>query len=74
MDRSNIPRHYKMLSPEDRHTFDRWLRVNAVVGLIFVLGLAAMAVAGSYVVGPREVAVATGGKATDGAASELRHP
>jgi hypothetical protein len=74
MDRSDIPRHYKMLSPEDRRTFDRWLKVNVVFGAILVIGLAAMAVAGSYVIGPRDVvAVATGGKTTNGAASQLRH-
>jgi hypothetical protein len=74
MDRSNIPRHYKMLSPDDRRTFDRWLKVNVVFGAILVIGLAAMAVAGSYVTAPHEVAVAAGGKTTDGAASQLRHP
>jgi hypothetical protein len=35
------------MSAEDRHTFDRWLKANAVVGSIFAAGLFAMALAGA---------------------------
>jgi hypothetical protein len=37
---------YKTLSPDDRRTFDRWLKGNAVFGSIMAAGLVAMAVAG----------------------------
>jgi hypothetical protein len=38
---------YKTLSPDDRRTFDRWLKSNALLGSILAAGLVAMAVAGS---------------------------
>lgn len=50
------------LSPEDRATFDRWLKGNAVVGLVLVAGLAAMVMMGSNA-GVRESLMA-GGKMT----------
>ena len=37
---------YKPLSPDDRRTFDRWLKGNAVIGSIMAAGLVAMAIAG----------------------------
>ena len=37
---------YKTLSPDDRRTFDRWLKGNAVFSLIMAAGLVAMAIAG----------------------------
>ena len=40
-------REFQNMSPEDQHTFDRWIRANAVVGSIFALGMLAMAVMGS---------------------------
>ena len=47
---------YRDMSPEDRRTFDRWLKANAVVGLMFAAGLFAMALAGST--GRRDATVA----------------
>jgi hypothetical protein len=38
---------YKTLSPDDRRTFDGWLKSNALIGSILAAGLVAMAVAGS---------------------------
>jgi hypothetical protein len=37
----------KQLSPEDRLTFNRWLKGNAVVAFLLVAGLAVMVLAGS---------------------------
>jgi hypothetical protein len=42
-----IGQQYKNLSPEDRSTFDRWLKANAVAGLLIAGGLIAMALTGS---------------------------
>ena len=39
-------REFQNMSPEDQHTFDRWIRANAVVGSISA-GMLAMAVMGS---------------------------
>ena len=44
--RNGLSQQYEKLSPEDRRTFDRWLRVNAVLGAVLALGLLAMAFAG----------------------------
>jgi hypothetical protein len=38
---------YKNLSPEDRCSFELWLRANSVVGVMFTLALVAFALAGS---------------------------
>jgi hypothetical protein len=43
----SLGQKYRALSPEDRRTFDRWLRANAAAGLILAAGLVAMAVMGS---------------------------
>jgi hypothetical protein len=59
------------MSPEDRHTFDRWLKANAVVGSIFAAGLFAMALAGSA--GPRTASVTKTTDASKVAASEKNH-
>jgi hypothetical protein len=58
MTKGQIIRQSKNLSPEDRLTFDRWLIGNAVVGSIMVIGMVAMAVAGSTATPPHEVQVA----------------
>jgi hypothetical protein len=47
MGEDRIFQRSKSLSPEDRLTFDRWLKGNAIVGLILAAGLIAMAIAGS---------------------------
>src|SRR5262245_45866525 len=71
MSRGYIARQYRAMSPEDRHTFDRWLKANAVVGSIFAAGLFAMALAGSM--GPRDATVANTIDASKVAASEKNH-
>jgi hypothetical protein len=45
MDTSRIPRRYQDLSSEDQRTFNRWAKVDAVIGVMLVAGLIAMAVA-----------------------------
>jgi hypothetical protein len=47
MGKGDISRHYKTMSPEDQRTYNRWLKGNAIVGLILLAGLIAMAIAGS---------------------------
>src|SRR5262249_58039246 len=49
-ERDKAPPSRGKLSPEDQHTFNRWLKANAIVGAIFAIGLIAMALAG--VAGP----------------------
>jgi hypothetical protein len=44
---SDLARHYRIMSAEDRRTFDRWLKLNAAAGLIIASGLLAMAWIGS---------------------------
>jgi hypothetical protein len=73
MAKGKIFRHYKQLSREDQRTFDRWLRANAVVGLILAAGLVAMALAGSNSGTPRDAVMADGTKASDAVASEQGH-
>jgi hypothetical protein len=50
---------YTRMSPEDQSTFDRWLKANAIVGLILTVGIVAMAVAGSWSVGQSDAASAS---------------
>jgi hypothetical protein len=47
MGKDKISRDYKIMSPEDQRTFDRWIKANAILGLIFAVGIVAMGVAGS---------------------------
>lgn len=47
MGKGKIFEQYRTQSPDDRPTFDRWLKANAVIGSILAAGLIAMAVAGS---------------------------
>jgi hypothetical protein len=64
----------KDMSQEDRRTFYRWLKANAVTGFMFAAALMAMAIIGSDFARPDEAAVAihtngseasvTGGAAT----------
>jgi hypothetical protein len=53
-----ILRDYKIMSPEDRRTFHRWIKANAILGLVFAVGIVAMAVAGSNSEASRGSAVA----------------
>ncbi len=72
MENGYISRNYMKMSPEDRRTFDRWLRANAIIGLIFAVGIIAMAVAGSNSGGSRDAAVAGNTKTSNVVASEKR--
>ena len=47
MENETLSRSYEKLSPEDRRTFDRWIQAHAAISLIFMVGLIAMAIAGS---------------------------
>ena len=58
MGKGDMARMYKYMSAEDQRTFDRWLKANTIISLIFATGLIAMAFAGSTSVGLREEAVA----------------
>jgi len=48
------------MSREDRHTFDRWLEANAVVGLMFAAALVAVALIGANSAPPGDTAIASG--------------
>src|SRR5258708_36455401 len=54
MGKRNIAFYYEKLSPEDQHTFNRWLKANAIEGAIFAIALIAMALAGSRAVGAHD--------------------
>jgi hypothetical protein len=47
MGKGEIARYYKFMSPADQRTFDRWLKANAIVGLVLATGIVAMAISGS---------------------------
>jgi hypothetical protein len=75
----------KDMSQEDRRTFHRWLKANAVIGFTFAAALMAMVLIGSDLARPDEAAVAintngsegpvTGGAAIAGArADEATEP
>jgi hypothetical protein len=72
MESGYISRTYMKMSPEDQRTFDRWLKANAIIGLIFAVGIIAMAVAGFNSGGSRGAAVAENTKASDVVASGQR--
>jgi hypothetical protein len=55
MGKGEIARYYKFMSPADQRTFDRWLKANAIVGLVLTTGIVAMAIGGSKA---RDAAVA----------------
>jgi hypothetical protein len=72
MGKGGIASFYRGLSREDRRTFDRWLKANAIVGAIFATGLIVMALTGSRSVGSRDAELASRTKASDVAVSEQR--
>ena len=71
MGKGSIAHYSKRMSPEDQRTFDRWLKGNAIVGLILAVGIIAMAIAGSNSA-PSPAAVANS-KKPDVVASKQRH-
>ena len=72
MKKGTIHRELKNMSPQDQRAFDRWLKENTIVGVIFAAGILAMALAGSNSAGPRDTVVANSTKASDVAASARR--
>jgi hypothetical protein len=72
MENGYISRSYMKMSPQDRRTFDRWLKANAILGFIFAVGIVAMSVAGFNSGGPRDAAVAENTRTSDVVASEQR--
>jgi hypothetical protein len=56
MGNANIRKLYSSISSEDQRTLDRWVRANAVIGLIFAALIGGMAMAGWMAVGPPEIA------------------
>ena len=64
MTKGQVLQQYRTMSAEDRHTFDRWLKANAVLGSIVAGGLFAMAMAGGSGFGPGQ-AVAQSAEASE---------
>lgn len=56
MGKASVSLLYKKMSREDRSTFNRWLKANAIVGLILLIGIIAMAVADSRSAGKLDAA------------------
>ncbi|MEA2957388.1 MAG: hypothetical protein QOJ58_2888 [Alphaproteobacteria bacterium] len=65
MENGYIAREYQKMSPEDRRTFDRWIKANAFIGFIFAAGIIAMAFAGAWLSEPGGAAVAERAKSPD---------
>jgi hypothetical protein len=72
MTKGDIAKIYRNMSAEDRRTFDRWVKANAVAASVLAAGLVAMSLAGSHALGPRQAA-ANSTKASEFSASEKRH-
>jgi hypothetical protein len=64
-----VDRRFTPLSPEDQREFNRWLKANAILGLIIALGLVAMALAGSSSVGRPDSATTDSPDSSDVATS-----
>lgn len=60
-----MDRRFTPLSPEDQREFDRWLKANAILGLIIAVGLLAMALAGSNCMGRPDSAATDSPKSSD---------
>jgi hypothetical protein len=60
MAKGKIIQQYRTMSPEDQLTFNRWLKANAVVGLVVLAALVAMAVVGANSERPRDPMLAAG--------------
>jgi hypothetical protein len=72
MGKSEAALNYKSMSPEDRRSFDRWLKANAIFGMIFAAGVVAMAFAGARIVGSRDATMVENRDASDVAAAAAR--
>jgi hypothetical protein len=65
---------FRTMSAEDRRTFDRWLKANAILALIYAVGIIAMAVASFNSGGPGDAAAVENAKTSDVVASERHGP
>ncbi len=65
-----MDRRITSLSPEDQREFDRWLKANAIFGLIIAVGMLAMALAGLNSAGRPDSAVTDSPKSSDVATSK----
>ena len=65
-----MSREFQNMSPEDQHTFDRWITANAVVGSIFAVGMLAMAVMGSNSVRHADTVITSSSNYSNVATSE----
>jgi hypothetical protein len=72
MGRSDATLNYQSMSPEDQRSFDRWLKANAIFGMIVAAGVVAMAFAGSRIAGSRDATMADNRDASDVAAAAAR--
>jgi hypothetical protein len=72
MGKSDAALNHKSMSPEDRRSFDRWLKANAIFGMIVAAGVVAMAFAGSRIAGSRDATMADNRDASDVAAAAAR--
>ena len=52
MTKGEILAKYKHLSPEEQHSFNRWLRANAIVGVLLAVAVVTVALNGSQTSGP----------------------
>ena len=57
-------REYQRVSPEDKRTFDKWLKANAIFSAILFTGMMAMAWMGAASVGRNDAAIAVGSKSS----------
>jgi hypothetical protein len=53
MTNGEVFQRYQRMSADEKRTFDRWLRLNAVVATVFAAGLLAMSLASTFTPGPR---------------------
>ena len=60
MENGYVAREYQKMSADDRRTFDRWLKANAIIGLVFAAGIIAMAMAGSRSSEPNAATIEAG--------------
>jgi hypothetical protein len=58
MEKADISIRHRSMSSEDQGAFDRWLKANSILGVIFAILFVAMAVAGWMAEGPPGAAIA----------------
>jgi hypothetical protein len=58
MGKADISIRHRSMSSEDQRAFDRWLKANSILGMIFAVVFVAMAVAGWMAESPPGPAIA----------------